>query len=165
MPVRKVQKDIFYFYFLDWIALAQPLLNITFFSTLRTPTNLSHLCQVQGRPLLQGFLRPPPLHRHLLVVEHARLRAAAGQSTAECRPSAAAPAQLRSGIWGAGFRCLLALDLRQADLLVGERQGPQEVVVLEVLLLLLVVVEVEMVVVRRRGGGRDGRGGELRVGG
>ena len=106
--------------------------------------NLSHLCQVQGGTLLLGIFRPPALHTDLFVVQHARVGLAPRQTTRSPRSQAGSPPQFWSRVWRAG---LLPLQLWEADLLVGEGQGPEEVVMM-----------------RGRRGRGDWRGGELRVG-
>lgn len=95
-------------------------------------TNLSHLGQVQGGPLLLGILRPPALHRHLFVIEHAGLGPAPRETPRGPGSLAATPAQFGRGVWRAGLRRLFHLVLRQADLLMGKGEGPEEGLVLRV---------------------------------
>ena len=62
-------------------------------------TDLGHLGQIQGRPLLVCVGWSPPLHANFFVVEDAGLRVAPCQS-----PLPRMALQLGGGVWGAGRR-------------------------------------------------------------
>lgn len=115
------------------------------------PANLSHLCQVQGGSLLLGIFWSSSLHTNLFVVQHAGLRLAPRQTPRAPGSQAGSPPQFWGGVWRAGLRRLLPLELWQADLLVGEGEGPEEVVI------------VGVVMMQGRRGRGDWRGSELRL--
>lgn len=95
-------------------------------------TNLSHLGQVQGGPMLLGIFRPPALHRGLFVVQHTGLGPAPGETPGGPGSLACPSAQFWCGVWRAGLWCLFHLVLWQADLLMGKGEGPEEGVALRV---------------------------------
>ena len=98
-------------------------------------TNLSHLSQIQRGPLLLGVLGPPALHPDLLI-DHTGLGAAAGQVALPLGSLCSSPPQLWSGVWRAGLRSLLLVKFGEADLLMGQGEGPQEVLLAGVLVVL-----------------------------
>lgn len=92
-------------------------------------TNLGHLGQVQGGPWFLCILWSPALHADLFIVQDAGLGLAPGQAPSPpCSLSSTSP-HLLGEVRGAGP---LPVVLWQADLLMGQGEGPEGVVVVVV---------------------------------
>ncbi|CAG6016861.1 unnamed protein product [Menidia menidia] len=70
---------------------------------------------------------------------HAGLRLATGQTAPPPAFLSSSPPQLWGGVWRAGFRRLFPLELCQADLLMGERERPEEDVTAGVVVMMMMM--------------------------